>query len=321
VPKKSLPRLTVITPAFNAAPFLRETIDSVLTQDYGAFDYLVVDDGSTDNTAEILREYGGRITAMHHENCGEQRTVNLANERVSTDIVGVVNADDPIRPGLLSAVAEAFAARPELAAVYPDWIMIDEHGKILRQVPTIDYDYRGMIEGHHCTPGPGTFFRRSMLQGEPVRSPEFRYSGDFDLWLRLGLRGPMQRLPRFLATWRYHAGGASASNSIALAQNKIALVERFFARTDLPDAIRELRTQAFSAAYYRASLHMMHNSKVPGRRFLLRSYLLKPIWPWRAEPLLRRSLLRCAFIAGMPVSRWLVKNVAPALMRRTLAQE
>jgi glycosyltransferase involved in cell wall biosynthesis len=312
----SSPRLTVITPAYNAGAFLQETIDSVLEQDYRDFDYIVIDDGSTDDTPQLLERYRGRLTAFRHENCGEQRTVNRAIELAKTDIVGIVNADDPIRPGLLSAVAAAFEARPELVAVYPDWVMIDRKGGVLRHVLAIEYDYLGMIEGHFCIPGPGTFFRLSMLRGEPARSPKLRYSGDFDLWLRLVLRGPMQRLPGFLATWRYHPGGASASNSVALAEDKITLVESFFARTDLPDSIRRLERQALSAAYYRASLHMFYNPQVPGRRLVLRSYLAKPFWPRRKAPHLRRSLLRCIFIVGMPVTDWLARICAPGLIHR-----
>jgi glycosyltransferase involved in cell wall biosynthesis len=302
-------RISIVTPAFNAGLFLRETIDSVLAEDYPALDYVVVDDGSTDDTAAIAFSYGDRVRVLRQANTGEQGAVNAGIAMAKSDVVAVVNSDDPIRPGLVAAVAAAFTARPELVAVYPDWIMIDGTGRERRRVRTFEYSYKDMLGRHSCLPGPGTFFRKSALQNEPVRDSALRYSGDFGLWLRLGLRGPMERLPGFYATWRQHSGGASSSHSDMLAGDKIRLVESFFARADLPEAIRSQKRQAMSAAYFRASQHAMHNSSLPGRRLLFKSYRIKPIWPWHPNPAMRRSLWRVLFILAQPVSGWVVRRL------------
>jgi glycosyltransferase involved in cell wall biosynthesis len=312
--------ISIVTPAFNAGPFLRETIDSVLAERYSALDYLVVDDGSTDNTAAVAASYGDRIRLLRQANTGEQGAVNAGVATAKNDVVAIVNADDPIRPGLLTAVAAAYTARPELVAVYPDWIMIDGEGRERRYVRTFEYRYEDMLERHCCIPGPGTFFRKSALRGGPVRDPILRYSGDFGLWLRIGLRGPMQRLPGFYATWRQHASGASSSHSMVMASDKIKLIESFFALPDLPETIRSRRRQALSAAYFRAGQHAMHNSSLPGRQWLFKSYYLAPFWSWHPNPVMRRSLWRVLFILAQPVSGWLDQQLS-ARRLRTRARE
>lgn len=301
--------ITVITPAYNAAGFLRETIESVLAQNYPALEYVVIDDGSTDETPAVLASYGDRIRAIRQPNAGEQATVNAGVAMAKSDVVAVINADDPVRPGLLAAVARAFEADPGLVGVYPDWVLIDERGQERFRYRTLEYDFRDLIERHYCTPGPGGFFRKSALSGEPARDTSLRYTGDFALWLRLGLRGPMRRLPGFLATWRQHGGGASAGHPEARAREQIRVAESLLARPDLPFEFRARHAQILSAAYYRAALHALHNPALPGRALLLRSYLLKPIWAWHPNPALRRSLFRVLFILAQPLSSWLWRIV------------
>jgi glycosyltransferase involved in cell wall biosynthesis len=302
--------ITIVTPAYNAGVYIGETIESVLSQAYPALEHIVVDDGSTDDTPAILSRYGDKLRVLHQANAGEQAAVNAGVALASSDVIAIVNADDPIRPGLLAAVAQAFAAQPDLIGVYPDWVMIDACGRELRRVRSPEYAFEDMLKRHYPLPGPGAFFRKSALGGEPPRDSVLRYSGDFGLWLRIGLRGPMQRLPGFYATWRQHGSGASSGHSAEMAMDKIRLVERFFARPDLRAEIRSTERQAISAAYYRASLHAIHNATVPGKRLLLRSYQLRPIWRWHRNPLMRRSLLRALFILGQPLSGQVLASIA-----------
>src|SRR4051794_20032437 len=109
--------ITIVTPAWNAGKWLAETIDSIAAQDYRALEHIVIDDGSTDETPDLLASYGDRIRAVRQANAGEQATVNAGVAMATSDIVGIVNADDPVRPGLLAAVTASFARRPELVAV------------------------------------------------------------------------------------------------------------------------------------------------------------------------------------------------------------
>jgi glycosyltransferase involved in cell wall biosynthesis len=244
------PLVTVITPAYNAARYLAETIESVLAQDYPNLEYLVLDDGSTDETAAIARRYGSRVRLESQANVGPVLAVNRGFDLAGGDIVGVVSADDPLLPGAVSAAVAALSADAALVGVYPDWEMIDEHGRVVTTIETGEFDHVDMLRRHHCVPGPGAFFRRSLAERLGGRDPQFRYVHDFDFWLRAGLVGPLARIPAVLATFRVHSEQVGAEYGPRQAAEHIALVKSVYARPELPPAVRRARRAAYASAYY-----------------------------------------------------------------------
>src|ERR1700687_3132734 len=93
------PLVTVITPAYNQGIFLRDTIESVLAQDYPHIEYFVLDDGSTDETAKILEEYSGRIKWETHPNMGQTATINKGWRLTNGEIITWLNSDDTYLAG------------------------------------------------------------------------------------------------------------------------------------------------------------------------------------------------------------------------------
>src|SRR3569832_673047 len=89
-------KVSIITPAYNQACILEETIKNVLDQDYPEIEYIVLDDGSTDNTAEVIFPFLDKLSYIRHENIGESRTVNKGYAMCKGDVIGVVNSDDPL---------------------------------------------------------------------------------------------------------------------------------------------------------------------------------------------------------------------------------
>jgi glycosyltransferase involved in cell wall biosynthesis len=250
-----LPLVSIITPAYNRASYLDETIQSVLRQDYPDIEYIVLDDGSTDNTREVLEKYTGRVIWETHTNMGEACTVNKGFYMAHGEIMAVVNSDDPLLPGAISAIVERMRADPELIVVYPDWNMIDESGKLIQHIATFNYSYRDMLRWHHCIPGPGTFFRCEVVYNLRGRDSQFRYVGDFDFWLRAGLIGPFARIPKTLACFRWHAGGESSSaQGIKMAEEHIRLVEKVYSIPNLPKDLLSIKREAYSSAYYIAGV-------------------------------------------------------------------
>jgi glycosyltransferase involved in cell wall biosynthesis len=249
------PVVSIVTAAYNAAPYIEETIESVLEQDYPRLEYIVLDDGSTDETPELLRRYEGRLRLEHHSNMGEALTVNKGFALSTGELVGIVSADDPLLPGIVSAMVERFRDDPEVLVVYPDWEMIDDQGRVIQRIETYDYSYRNMVRWHHCFPGPGTFIRRSVVEALGGRDPTFRYVGDYDFWLNAGLLGPFARLPKTLARYRHHAASASVGQlGEQMAREHIELTDKLFARSDLPREIRNLHREAYSSAHWIAGV-------------------------------------------------------------------
>jgi len=248
----ALPLVSVITPAYNRAGLLAETIESVLAQDYPHLEYIVLDDGSTDATLEVIKRYDGRLRWESHPNMGETRTVNKGFDLARGDIVGVVNSDDPLLPGAVTRLAAVLRDQPEVMVAYPDWQIIDERGRMQQTLAAPEFSSAAdMVRKHHCLPGPGAFFRRIMLKRIGGRDPKFRYVGDLEFWFRAALVGTFRRVPEVLATFRVHSGSASVSaKGRLMAQEHMTLVETYFARDDLPVEIRDCRREARSSAAF-----------------------------------------------------------------------
>lgn len=249
-------RVSIITPTFNRADLLPETIDSVLGQGYPHLEYLVLDDGSTDNTHEVLARYGDRIRTEFHPNMGETRTVNKAFEMVTGDIVCVVSSDDPLLPGVVRAVVRAFEANPRAAAVYPDWATIDEHGQVIREERLNDYDLETMLLTLNWGLGPGAFFRRSFLAQVGPRDSRYTYCGDMEFWLRMAAHGPLIHLPEVLATHRVHGGSASVSErGRKMAMEWVDVFLKAMNSPALPADVRRQKQRILSDAYHIAATH------------------------------------------------------------------
>ena len=254
------PLVTVVTPTYNAASYLAETIESVLAQTYAHIEYIVLDDGSTDDTLTVLQQYDGRLHWETQPNMGEALTVNKGWDMARGEYVVIVNADDPVQPGLVASCVAYLEQHPDVLVAYPDWNMIDSAGELLRHIQVFEYDYRDMVRWHHCLPGPGAVIRRTAFNLEGGRNPKYRFVGDFEYWLRLGIHGPFARIPETLASWRFHTGSAtSAQKGERMAREHLWLMDDLFARSDLPARVREVRAEAYSAAYYIAAAQCVDN--------------------------------------------------------------
>jgi GT2 family glycosyltransferase len=290
-----LPLVSIVTPAYNRAAYLAETIESVLTQDYPRMEYIVLDDGSTDNTREILVNYTGRLIWETHRNMGETRTVNKGLSMAHGEIVAVVNSDDPLLPGAVNAAVAFLQAHPDVLVAYPDWKHIGPNGETIQHVQVREYDYLYMLRRHHCTVGPGAFIRRRALELAGLRDPEFRYVGDFEFWLRAGLRGPFARIPLTLATFRRHPDSTSISSmGKAMAAEHIRLIENYYSTPHLPPEVRRVRREAFAWAHYVAGI-----ASGPAR-WTARAHFLKSI-TYHPQSLLREWRLLVAVVLPRPV--------------------
>jgi glycosyltransferase involved in cell wall biosynthesis len=311
------PLVSIVTPAYNAGPYIEETLESVLAQDYEPLELILVDDGSTGDTLTRLAPYLDRIRLIRQENGGEAAAVNRGVAAAQGEILGIVNADDPILPGLVATAVAALAADSALQGVYPDWLKIDAAGLVMEEMQAPEYDYRVLLGQHLCMIGPGCLFRRDGLAGEPPRDPRFRYTGDFHQWLRMGLRGPFARIPATFATWRHHEAGASqARRDREMAANKIDAVRDILDRAELPEGLVRLRGEAMSTAYYIAAVLGLDNPAIPARRYMLQSLRQASRWPPGRRPERRRSWRLVVFALGLPFTRPLASLYRRALPNR-----
>ena len=268
-------RISVITPVYNGEKYIGETINSVLNLISNLkIEYIVVDDGSSDNTSEILKKYSDKINVITQFNQGESSAVNTGLSNARGDFVLVVSADDPLFTSeIFAGVEEYFDSNPNIVAWYPDWKMIDAEGKILKDVIVPEYSEEKLIGYFLCLPGPGTFFRRSAAIKIGGRRKNWKYVGDYDFWLRLSRIGDLARRAGVLAQWRFHDDSATVSNrGKEMYREQIGVIDEFLNHFQVSG---KLSRMARSHALYFAAQLSFFSSEVNGRRTLFRAFQVR----------------------------------------------
>jgi glycosyltransferase involved in cell wall biosynthesis len=211
-----LPTITVVTPSFNAAATIEETLRSVREQDYPHVEHVVVDGGSTDGTVEILERAEG-VRYVSEPDRGLSHAMNKGVAMASGSIVGWLNADDVYLPGALRAVGEAFAARPEAEWATGRCRIIDGDGQEIRKGATAYKNFflrrysRPLYLTQNFISAPATFARREAYARHPFRE-DYAMSMDYDVFLQLAQAGDPIVLDRELACFRMMQGTLSMSS-------------------------------------------------------------------------------------------------------------
>jgi glycosyltransferase involved in cell wall biosynthesis len=272
-----LPLVTIITPTYNRANYLPETIESVLSQDYSNIEYIVLDDGSKDNTLEVLRQYDSRVIIETHENIGETKTVNRGLRKSKGEFICVVNSDDPLLPGAIKTIVLAMIDQPDGLAAYPDWLEIDSQSKPLKEMILPDYEISNMLSEFNVSMGPGTFFRRSVLEKFGFRDEERKYTGDLEFWFRLAANGNLIHVSKILATHRSHSNSASVSEkSSKISEELLSLIKSSLYSGLLPKEILKKQNRLFSQAYFKSIFYCNKKDLKKMLIYTMRSFFYDP---------------------------------------------
>jgi len=272
-----LPLVTVITPTYNQAHYLAQCIDSVLIQDYPVIEYIVLNDGSKDNTEEILKRYMGRIIWETQPNMGEYRTIHKGFGMSRGNYIVILSSDDYLFPGALSTLVSFMEENPGYIIGYPDYNIVDEDNQLIQYVRNYDYNFENAVRWFACMPGPAAILRREVYEKLGGRDTNFRYVGDFDFYLRAGLLGQFARVPATVAAYRWHSTSATQGRNKIVAEEHLRLARKFFSTPNLPKSILNLKKESLSSAYYLAGIVCSTNpSDLRKRYYFLRAFLSSP---------------------------------------------
>ena len=246
------PMVSIVTPACNQAIFLRDTIESVLSQDYKNIEYIVIDDGSTDETLEILETYGQRFSWFTQENCGQTPTINRGWSLAKGEILAWLNSDDTLLPSAVSKAVAFLKTHPDVSIVYGDTLFTDANGKPLyRSPPQRGFSYdRFVLECHNPIPQPSAFVRRRVIEDVEKLDPYYKYFMDWDFWLRAGIRHRIECVPELLSTYRLHPASNTVAKQAQVAPELARMYEKYFDRADIPDNVRRQSRRAMANMYF-----------------------------------------------------------------------
>jgi glycosyltransferase involved in cell wall biosynthesis len=230
------PRITIITPSFNQAPFLEQTIRSVLDQRYPNLQYGIVDGGSTDGSTQIIERYRHQLAfAIIEPDRGQTQAINKGLRRADGEIVAWLCSDDTLLPHALQRIADHFTRHPQSSWAAGACLLTTAAGQPIRpDAPTGNFSLAGVLlrDGRHpfSLPQPGVFWRRNLHDHLGLLREDLHYCMDFEFWLRLLSAGHSPDiLPHQLATYRLHDSSKTCAAPQGFMREHLA-IEAHYAR-------------------------------------------------------------------------------------------
>lgn len=206
------PRITVVTPSYNQGPYIEETIQSIIGQQYPNLEYFVVDGGSKDETVSIIEKYSAHINWwVSEKDRGQTDAINKGFKRATGDIVNWINSDDILYPDALFHIAQTYMANPEAGFVYGKTQRFNSKGPMemmqhdVPDLPLMYYYYFPYGQ-------QGCFYKKSILEKIGFLNESLHFSMDFDLFIRLHLHAKTVKTDFLVGGFRDHE--ASKTNNL-----------------------------------------------------------------------------------------------------------
>jgi glycosyltransferase involved in cell wall biosynthesis len=224
-----VPRVSVIIPTYNSGAMVRDAIQSVLAQTYSDFEIVVVDDGSTDNTESVVRQFSRRARYFKQENQGVSTARNVGIRKSVGEYLAFLDSDDLWSPEKLAEQVPLLDCDPELGLVYSDWALASDQGIIqtsyLRDLPCRSgYVFDDLIQSGFILTS-GVVVRRACLEAAGDFDKSLAIAQDYDLWLRISYRWKVALVNKPLLIKR-SCDGSLSSDLTKTAMERIALYKK-----------------------------------------------------------------------------------------------
>ena len=284
-----MPQVSVIIPTYNRADLLRQAIESVLAQTYRDFEIIVADDGSTDQTADVVAQFGGAVTCISLPHRGLPAATRNGGLRAACgELIAFLDSDDLFFPHKLALQVAALETHSEVGMVYSNGRFFRDDpdqptGHVQDGLPTPSGRiFADLLRGNMLAP-PVVLIRRACLDrvGPFDEQPDFHVGEDFDLWLRIAAEFPVLYVPGDVAAIRRHS--QSISHDVAVLRSRALQVlakmdqlypqvmkqypaarHEAYARTHGAVAAAELRQVHLGACLRHSLQAMMHTVQLPG---------------------------------------------------------
>jgi glycosyltransferase involved in cell wall biosynthesis len=242
-------RVSIVTPSYNQAEFLEETIRSVLEQGYPDLEYIIVDGGSKDGSVDIIRKYEDHLAWWVSERDGGQgEAINKGFARVTGDIIGWINSDDYYLPGAIQAAVKVFEENPDLGLIFGDVLAINGEGEPINVMTYGDWGLDELLQ-FNIIGQPSVFFRRSVLEKAGALDLTYHYLLDHELWLRFAQQAPIRYVRQRWSAARYHAQAKNVSQSPKYGADAYRIVNWIANEPALAERYRRLHRRILAGAH------------------------------------------------------------------------
>jgi glycosyltransferase involved in cell wall biosynthesis len=232
------PLVTIVTPSYNQGRFIRATIESVLAQDYPNIEYIIMDGGSTDETASIVRQYGGRLRWISEKDRGQSDAINKGFRMAKGEIVSWLNSDDVILSGAVRHAVAAFEAKPELGAVYGEGYLMDEAGNVTGRFPATEpFNLWKLVYLSDYVLQQTLYFRKSVFEEIGYLDESLHWGMDWDILIRIGKRYMMGYIPHYMGCLREYGAAKTFSGGAKRFRELASIMRRHGSRRYPPGFI------------------------------------------------------------------------------------
>ncbi|MGK7900454.1 MAG: glycosyltransferase [Hormoscilla sp.] len=292
-----MPVISVIIPVYNGAKTIKETIESVLNQTFSDFELILINDGSTDSTLEIVDSIqDSRVKVFSYVNAGLAESRNRGIARATGEYISFIDADDLWTQDKLEAQLKALLDKPDAALAYSWTDSIDESSKFLRPGAhrTVNGDvYAELLVENFLANGSNPLIRSQALAEVGKFDNSLLAGEDWDMWLRLAARFHFVAVPYPQILYRQVANSLSA-NVIRQERECLKVIERAF--NQAPASLQHLKKESITNIYQYLIFRSLEgspnrSSSLVGAGYLWKTVRFRPSILWR-----RRRLMAIVFL-------------------------
>jgi len=257
-------KVSIITPSYNQAAFLEQTIQSVLHQGYSDLEYMLVDGGSTDGSQEIIQKYAGQLAWWISEpDSGQAEAINKGLIRASGDIVAWLNSDDILLPGAIEQAVSVFTQFPEIGLIYGDVLAIDAQGKTTNRLKYGDLSLSDLA-AFQVIGQPSVFMRRSVLEHAGYLDVSYHFLLDHHLWLRMAQLTGIRHVPEFLSAARFHADSKNVSRAAEFGEEAFRILDWMETQPGFVAILRENRNRIKAGTHRLRAFYLLDGGDASG---------------------------------------------------------
>ena len=309
------PLISIITPSYNQAQYLEDTIQSVLHQDYPNLEFIIVDGSSTDGSQEIIRQYSDKLAWWVSEpDQGQADAINKGLRKANGEIVAWLNSDDLYLPGAVSSAIDAFKMNPAAGVIYGDAVSADADGRLLNKLCFSNWNTLDFLK-FNIICQPAVFMKRSYLEEIGYLDSSYHFFLDHQLWIRLSRVTDFIHHPEFWAVSRYHPEAKNVTMASQSGREVIRILDWAEKQPDLSNMIGENYHQVWAGAYQMIARYLLDGGK-SGEAFL--TYLKAArTWPPSMRGYWHRFLFSALDSLGLGfLGRWYytLKNKRPPII-------